>query len=237
MIFKLVPSLFFYFLAIILTLLAFVFDLQEMYFICKPVIVPAIYFYYLQIVNSKPKFWFSMGILSSFISDMLAMFHLPNQDLIIALLNLFVYFVFTYYFISFFVEVVHKELKLLNVFIISFLLFLLAYFFITLMNDIDKVRFYLYIIYGLTMSLMTSIAIYNYSKVSSSNTFFGILFCICSIITDSFFVLYNYFLKIDILVFVNLVAQFVSYYFMVNYITTKENRNALYDRYKGYRLY
>lgn len=225
--FNLNPGLLVYIIASIVSLIVKALGYENAFFLLKPIIVPAIYFYYLQIENYSPKFWFSIVILLSYISDMIVLFYFTNDEVPIAILNMAIYIILIFYFLKQANVKSFKGIKIIVFLISSVTLIFIANIVLSLMESLDDTKFTMYIFYGVILSMLTSIAIFNHLNSSNYSSFYGLMICICCIFTDIFFVIYNFYMRLEIFILINLAAQFISYYYMVNFITTNEQRNAI----------
>ena len=78
-------------------------------------------------------------------------------------------------------------------------------------------------VYGLSLILISILVSYKIiNQINSSNIF--LLFCVtCILISDIFYVLYNFQAKIAMLDMIHFSSQVFSYLFFVKYIINKEN--------------
>ena len=76
------------------------------------------------------------------------------------------------------------------------------------------------ILYGLISSILASLAIINHVSTPNLKTFYSLIMCICFVTTDVFYIVYNFYMKMDVFLLLNLAAQFVSYFYMISYMTT-----------------
>ncbi|MFM9987552.1 hypothetical protein [Flavobacterium sp.] len=213
------PSLILYFIASFFSVLAVVINNDLLLLIMKPVIVPAIFYYYLQSRKGKINWIFLIILLFNFISDMIVLFELPEGDLPITLLNMFSYLMFIYFAVK---DVSIKNTSRLRFF--SFLLMIIGclailYVVISLMSNLDNSSLNLYIVYGIILCLLASIVGLNHLNQPSEKTFYAVIMCICFIISDAFFAVYNFYLNMEIFIILNVIVQFASYFYMVKYVT------------------
>lgn len=216
------PALIAYLIASFFAVVGIVAKNEFLVLLMKPVIVPAIFFYYLQTKKTKVNWLFLIAMLSSFIADMIILFQLENGDIPIVLLNLFMYLIFFYFAI--------KDLPYKNLTVFSFFYFILivccflgiVYFVLDLMTGLDSFLHYLFAVYGVLLSLLSSVIVFNHIKLLRLKTFYAVIMCICFVTSDIFFAVSNFYLQMDVFVIFNLTVQFASYYYMVKYITCVE---------------
>lgn len=222
------PSLFLYLFASVFAVFGIVIGNDLITLLMKPMIIPAILYYYFQTKRGKINWLFLIILLSNFISDMLVLFELPDGNIQIALLNMFSYLIFIYF--------TTKNVSLKNIPNISFFYFILIvigcitilYVVLGLMSGLDDFSNNLYIIYGIILSALASIIGFNHLNQQSEKTFYALIMCICFIISDVFFAVYNFYLNLEIFIVLNVTIQFVSYYYMVRYITCKPEKEEVF---------
>ena len=216
------PALIAYLISSFLAVLGIVSDNDFLVLLMKPVIVPAIFFYYMQTRRTKVNWLFLIAMLSSFIADMIILFQLENGDIPIILLNLLMYLIFFYFAIK---DMPYRNLTVFNFFyfILIVCCFLsILYFVLDLMTGLDSFLHYLLIVYGILLSLLSSVIVFNHIKLLYLKTFYAVIMCICFVTSDIFFAVYNFYLKMEVFTIFNLTVQFASYYYMVKYITCLE---------------
>ncbi|OOG71627.1 hypothetical protein B0E44_09975 [Flavobacterium sp. A45] len=76
--------------------------------------------------------------------------------------------------------------------------------------------------FGIILSVLSIISIINYIKKGSYAFFNSMLMCLCFIITDIFFVLYKFYFYNYAFTLISIITQFLSYFFMVNYLLEKD---------------
>ncbi|MCL9805604.1 hypothetical protein NAT51_08725 [Flavobacterium amniphilum] len=213
------PSILVYAFASVLTIISTVLKCDSLTFFVKPVIVPAIFYYYIQKNGFKIDWLFFLGISSSYASDMIVLLEHRDDQVIITLLNLLTYVVMLYYVIH---DLRFKKMGMQKIiyFVGNLLSFLgIVYIMLSLMSDITTISLALYVVYGVVISLLTSLAIINHLVNHNLKTFYGLLMCICFVTTDVFYVVYNFYMGMIVFLLLNLAAQFLSYFYMMKYMT------------------
>ncbi len=221
------PALVLFFIASCLSIVGVFFKIDSLVLVMKPVIVPSICYYYLQKEEFKVNWLFFLAIFCSFISDMIVLFKLPEGDFSIAIFNILLYLIWIYFLLK------DMGVKMVNPkFIFYFVFIVLSFFSITytvlgLMSSLDDFMINVYMVYGCVLSVLSSIAVFNHFLKLTEKTFYGLIMCFCFIISDVFFAIYNFYLKMEVFVIFNLAAQFISYYYMVKYITFNKVNNEI----------
>lgn len=220
------PALIVYLISSFLAVIGIVMRNDFLVLLMKPVIVPSMFFYYLQTKKTKVNWLFLIAMLSSFIADMIILFQLENGDIPIVLLNLIMYLIFFYFAI--------KDMPYKNLTVFSFVYFSLIicsflsvlYFVLDLMTGLDSFLHYLFVVYGILLSLLASVIIFNHIKLLRLKTFYAVIMCICFVTSDVFFAISNFYLQMDVFIIFNITVQFASYYYMVKYITCEERKKV-----------
>lgn len=218
------PSLILYTIASVVTIITTILDCDWLTFFIKPIIVPAIFYYYLQRNDFKIDGLFFLGLLSSYASDVIVLLNLENHQVIITLLNLLTYVIMLYYVVHDFLA---KKIGLQKIVcfsgnLLSFLA--VVYIMMTLISDISTVTRTIYIVYGFVLSVLASLAIINHVGTHNLRTFYGLIMCVCFVTTDVFYIVYNFYVNMQVFLLLNLAAQFVSYYYMINYMITSSSK-------------
>jgi predicted Kef-type K+ transport protein len=82
--------------------------------------------------------------------------------------------------------------------------------------------FSLYVVFGIVLSLLSIVVLLNYIKNESYIFVNAMMMCVCFIITDIFFVLYNFYFNLYIFSLISIITQVLSYFFMVKYFIAKD---------------
>lgn len=218
------PALVIYVVASAITIISMIIGCDSLTFFVKPIIVPAIFFYYLQRNKYVVNWLFFLAVASSYASDMIVLLEHKNDQVVITLLNMITYLVMLYY-------VVHDlSIKKIGVqkavyFVANLLSFLgIVYIMLSLMTEMNSVSLTMYVVYGFIISLLASLAIINQITTHNLKTFYGLVMCICFVTTDVFYVVYNFYMNMIVFLMLNLSAQFISYFYMVKYVTASKKQ-------------
>lgn len=215
------PAFVLYLIASFFAIVGVASDNEFLVLLSKPVIAPAIFFHYIHIKRTVINWFFFAAIFCSFAADMIVMFQMPEGDVPIAFLNICMYVIFS----CFVIQDIEKE----NINATRFFYFTLIvgaylailYIVLDLMESLDSFTFNIFAFYGVILSILAAIIGYNYINRHCGRTFYALIMCICFIISDVFFAIYNFYLKMEIFILFNLIAQFASYFYMVKYFTSK----------------
>lgn len=215
------PALILYLLASVFAVVGVVFGSEFLVLLAKPVIAPAIFFHYLQIKKTRINWLFFIAVLCSFIADMIVVFQMPEGDIPVAFFNIAMYLIFSYFVIN----DIEKEDVIGYRFFYFILIFLGCFgtlsIILNLMTSLDSQTFNVFIFYGVVLSFLSAIIGFNHINAHNIRTFYALIMCICFVISDVFFAVYNFYLKMDIFILFNVTAQFASYFYMVKYFTSK----------------
>jgi len=220
-----------YLFSSILTVMAVFFDWKLVEFIVKPIIIPAIFYYYTQVNKNKFSVVLAILLVLNFASDMVAVFDYENKGEIVIALNLIANLILIYFFISDFFSLKNfdkRNLPQLSIFLVSFLI--ITYIFLTLISGLNIVKLFYYIVYGVVLSLMATVTIQNFITSNSLKSFYAMLVSIAFIFTDTFYVIYNFYLPMKIFLLFNLAIQFGSYFYLVKYFAEMPQKEAYHDR-------
>lgn len=217
-------SLVLFLIVSIITLIGIGFDNQNVVLISKPIIIPAIYCYYLQIKNEKINWRFTFAILCCFIADMLAVLVFETEHYYILFLNLISYLVFFYFALKDVVVTKIKKVKIFYTIILLFSSFLVLFYLVDLISEKKQSLEILFLIYGTTLAFLTSLIGFNFFTNNSLRNIFALLMCSCFLISDLFYAINNFYEKIAVFYIINLAIQFLSYFFMVKYITSSKSK-------------
>lgn len=221
------PAIVLYVIAIAITILASYFNNDLLLLIAKPIIIPAIFFYYLQLEKFKVNWLFTIALLSDFITDMIVLFQIGDAIYTILFLNTITYLILGYFVIS--------DLSLRNLgnekIVYIILAFVGNYFILYFVLDLIEVSntnlFYAYLIYGLILTTFSSIVGINFFSKNNLKYTYASIMCGCFVLSDAFYALFNYYIKLDAFNILNMITQFASYYYMVKYITSKSIKESI----------
>jgi len=183
----------------------------------KSIVLPSIFVYYLITNNYKIDMVKGGIFLFCFIGDIFNFLKLDNSA-IFALIS----FLCAYLFLLKLVFDDFKKLNLvkkdvLSILIIMFAIGIICFTVLSLKFEKMMLDFSAYIIYGITLSLLSFFSVVNYIKRGSYAFFNLVVMVTCFIISDIFFILDNFYLKLYVFTLTGIIPQVLSYFFMVNY--------------------
>ncbi|HMI07326.1 MAG TPA: lysoplasmalogenase family protein [Flavobacterium sp.] len=210
-----------YFVAVASALIGIIADNDLLLLIAKPTIIPSIYYYYLT-KTKKANFWFTMVLLLNFIGDSVILLKIKDPMLIMV-----PYYLSYLVLIRFIVFDMAKIKYNWNSLLFSALVLaghaLMLYMVLDLQSMDGKKLITPYTIYGITMSVMVTLSVYNYLADRSIACFYMMIACGCCLVSDVFYVLYNQHFHIPILNYINSFMQLITYFFLVKYIINRKN--------------
>lgn len=211
------PSLILYFTACIFVVLfkALEYDLCVLYL--KSTIVPLVFIYYLITNEYKITWTKALVFLFCFIGDI---FNLLNFD--ISALGALLSFLIVNLLL---LKLSYQDFRRLKFSKSDRLPIFVSFFFITIISTsilslkFEKMKFdlSLYIIYGIILSLLIFVSITNYIKKTNFTFLNLVVMCICSMVSDVFFLINKYYLSLYAFSFIHIFVQVFSYFFMVTY--------------------
>jgi hypothetical protein len=216
------PSLIFYFIACTLVVFFKITENDSLVLYTKSIIVPLIFIYYL-ITNNYEISWVKVLVfLFSFVGDLFNLLQFNDAGLGALLSFLFVYLlllklVFDDFRYSKLNKGDHIPMLVSFLFIVSICVSILSLNF-----ERMKLDFSLYILYGVVLSLLSFFSIVNYLKKANYTFFSMVVMCVCSMISDAFFVINKFYLNLYAFSFIAIFVQVFSYFFMVTYFIEKD---------------
>lgn len=211
-----------YFIACLTAIFAIVIDSELLLLISKPTIIPTVYFYYLTKAK-KVNFLFTVVIMLNFIGDTIILLKIKDP-----LFVMVPYYLSYLILIGFIIADIMKAKSVNATNILLSLLVLIGHaFMLYLVLDLqtmDGKKFIVpFSIYGVTLSLMVTLSVYNYLADKFISAFYMLIACGCCLISDVFYVLYNEHFHIPILSYINSAMQFFTYIFLVRYMLYRKN--------------
>ena len=211
------PSLILYFTACIFIVLFKVleYDLYVLYL--KSIIIPLVFIYYLITNEYKISWTKALIFLFCFLGDI---FNLLNFD--ISALGALLSFLIVNLLL---LKLSYQDFRRLKFSKSDRLPIFVSFFFITVISTsilslkFEKMKFdlSLYIIYGIILSLLIFVSITNYIKKTNFTFLNLVVMCICSMVSDVFFLINKYYLSLYAFSFIHIFVQVFSYFFMVTY--------------------
>ena len=215
------PSLVLYIAASVLVILGKIFDFEVLMLIVKPMVVPAIYYYYLQTKTTKTNFLFSVVLWSFFVADMIMLLYSKTAIVSIMICGMISYFILILFAIR---DRPPLTVNAFNIIFLTLLLSLLSYILFTILNlrIEDIVRNYIvYLVYGISLIGLVLISVFNYLQQSTTAFLHLCSMALCVLISDLFYAINQFVIPLPVIDHINLLAQFLSYFFMVRYFNSR----------------
>ena len=211
------PSLIFYFLACTLVVVFKIIENDSLVIYVKSVIVPLIFIYYLITNDYKISGIKSLIFLFCFVGDIFNLLQFNDLGLGALLCFLFVYILLLKLAIDDFKYLKLNKKDRIPILVSFFFIATICISILSLNFERMQLNFSLYILYGVTLSLLTFFSIVNYLKKENYTFFCLVVMCSCFMISDIFFVIDKFYLDLYAFSFINVSFQIISYFFMVTY--------------------
>jgi len=212
-------ALYLYLISSIIAIVGVVADNDFLLLITKPVIIPSIYFYYLFIAR-KPNILFTLFLVVTFIGDAVILLKLDNP-----IFTMVPYFISYLLMLKFILEDVVRTRVHFSALGFSVVLFVILMLMTFLLKENPgengKNLVYPIIGYGIVLSALVSLSVYNFMAQKTISGFYLLVACGCSLVSDVFYILYNQHFHIPALNYINAAMQLTSYYFFVKYMINR----------------
>ncbi|QKJ64070.1 hypothetical protein [Flavobacterium sp. M31R6] len=216
------PSLILFFVTSALVVLFKLLDYEGLVLCGKSIIIPSLFIYYLVSNNYKITFFKGLIFLLLFVRDIFTTLNISESAMGSFLCVLAVYVLLLYLAQKDFKYLKFSYRDSLSIFILILGIGSICYSVLNLELENLELDFSLYVAFGIILSILSIVSIINYIKSGSYALFNAMLMCICFIITDIFFVLYKFYFYNYAFILLSIVTQFLSYFFMVNYLLEKD---------------
>ena len=216
------PALILYGAAVTLVLVAKIFRIENLMLIAKPMVIPAIFYYYLQTKRAKINLLFSFGLLMFFIADMI-MVVVNQADLVLLMFCAIV----SYCVIIIFSIRDSRDLKMNLSHLLLWLLTMILpaaiiLTFLNLQDDFFINNYLVCALYGVVLLSMLGISIYNYISKANNAFLYLCIATVCLFLSDLFYCVHVYMIKLPVISILNLITQLVSYFFIVRYFNLRK---------------
>lgn len=210
------PSLLFYFLACLCTILFNTLGQEDLKLYAKALVVPTIFIYYF-ITNNYRIDFFKAGIfLFSFIGDIFILLDFDNSETVTVLSFLTVNVLFIFQLSSTFKKIKYKVNVPTLVAIVTVML-VLSTTILSLRFENMRTDFSIIIVYSIALSIIICIAVVKYIARGTFTQLNLLLMSICFLLSDVFYVLNSFYLSLSVFSDIEIATQVFSYYFMTNY--------------------
>lgn len=216
------PSLILFFVTSALVVLFKLLDYEGLVLCGKSILIPSLFIFYFVSNNYKITFLKGLIFLLLFIRDIFTTLNISESAMGSFLCILAVYVLLLYLAQKDFKFLKFSYKDSLSIFILILGIGAICYSVLNLELENLELDFSLYVAFGIILSILSIISIINYIKKGSYAFFNSMLMCLCFIITDIFFVLYKFYFYNYAFTLISIITQFLSYFFMVNYLLEKD---------------
>jgi hypothetical protein len=216
------PSLILFFVASFFAILFKMLEYDSLVLYAKSIIIPSLFIYYLVSNNYKVTLVKILIFLLCFMRDVFILLSIKDSALGSFLSILFVYLILLILSLKDFRGLKFNYKDSTSILTLVLLLGTICYSVLNLKLEGLDLSFSLYVIFGVVLTLLSVVVLSNYIKNESYVFVNSMMMCVCFIITDIFFVLYNFYFKLYIFSLISVVTQVLSYFFMVKYFIAKD---------------
>jgi hypothetical protein len=217
------PALGLYIIAGIVFFVSSIAGNEYLIFISKPIVPTSIMFYYWQESNGRVNWWYFLVLMLFFFSGILNLFE-DNQVLFyILILNCFGYGILLSHIIKSLFEIKIRFLDRINlayVFLMVLFLSCLMYVLLFLVFDSSYELYVHMIVYGFILSSLVVLNSILYNLKHTKADVLLMLTSFCYLMADLFYVVYYYYFDFILFRCLTLIANIVSYYFLVRFFLT-----------------
>lgn len=211
------PSLVLYFTACVLVVVFKIMEFDTLMPYTKSMIIPLAFMYYLITNNYKITWIRALVFLSCFVGDVIVLLKFYDSIIGGLLSFLIVYLLLLKISIDDFRKMKFRKEDGLSMVVSLFFIATICITVLSLKFEKIKPDFYLFVIYGIVLSFLSFFSVTNYLKKGSYYFLNFLLMTICFVLSDVFFIIYEFYLKLYAFSFICIIAQIISYYFMVIY--------------------
>lgn len=216
------PSLLLYFTACLFVVLFKLLEYDSYVLYAKSIIIPLLFIYYLITNEYKISMIKVMIFLFCFIGDI---FNLLNFDIspLVALFSfLLVYFLLMKLSYDDFRRLKFNKNDNLSIFFLLLFITIISASILSLKFEKMEIDFSLYVIYGITLSVLTFFCSVNYIKKQNYAFLNLLIMCLCFMISDIFYFINKFYFSLYAFSFIHIFVQVLSYFFMVNYFIVND---------------
>ena len=217
------PSLVLFVIASALALVAKVFDMETLMIVTKPMVIPAIFYYYLQTKTRPVNILFSLALWLFFVADMImVLFPDPVYGIFWVMgAGIGGYLILLKFAVN---DCPARKFNLYNIVFVGLLLLLLGYFLFTVLslNNVSvQLNYVMYLVYGIVLISLATVSALNYLSNNSTVFLYLSSMALCIVVSDLFYCISKFMIRLPIIDNINLFFQFMSYFFMVKYFNAR----------------
>jgi hypothetical protein len=216
------PSLILYFTACFWVVIFKFLEYDSYVVYAKSLIIPSVFIYYFITNNYKISPIKAFVFLFCFIGDVINIINFGISQLLSLLSFLLVYLLLLKLTYDDSKSLKFDERDRLPIFISLLFVFAISFSVLSLQFENMVFNLSLYIIYGVVLGIFIFISITNYIKKPNFAFLNLVLFCLCSMISDVFFMINKFYLSLFAFDFIQVSVQVFSYFFMVTYFISND---------------
>lgn len=218
-------ALYLYFATCLTALVGIITDNELLLLFSKPMIIPAVFFYYVAQTRTVAV-WLVLVLLLNFAGDAVILLEIKN------LISIMVPYYLSY---TVMIGVLASDASrapvtkrnLLWAVLVALGHALMLYLVLDLQSAQGQ-QFHLpYVVYGVTLSGMVTLSVYNYLAAKTDASFYMLLACACSLVSDVFFTVYKEHYHLPVLSYINSAMQFATYIFLVKYVLKRQTHKRM----------
>ena len=199
-------------------------QLDSLEVIVKPLFLPVLLFYYIKSINGNFQNRVVVSFIFYYLAEMLVLYDSEQYYLISVLLFLILYVILLYFVVKDLSHILkqndYNKINFIVFFVFAFLIYLIISVFLIIETESVIERFLLYF-YGFILLLLAFFSVITYVLRYSAANLFLVMTIIAFIVSDMFYI---FIVKVEnnwVFKSVNLITQFLSYYFFVTYSLIK----------------
>src|SRR6478672_2440284 len=185
---------------------------ETLLLLTKPFIIPIVYFYYFVNVN-RVNILFTVALFFCYIGESIVMLELHDGLIALMIPFFLAYLIFLKLGYDNFKKYRFRKATTLPLLISGLFISYLNYSFLKLLSNNFELHFFPFLIYGLVLSVNCFVAIYNLNHRTNNANIYYLLSCICFTVSDVFYALYHYQLRLPVFSFFDLALQSLCYLF------------------------
>jgi len=218
--------LYIYFICCFFAIISDIFKLEGLTLFTFPLILPSLFFYYF-IETKKISVLVCLFLAANFIGDSIGLMDFDNE----------IYYIIPPFFISNLIMVIVMlkniekfKFNVLNIISLVIIGSFLSYILYTVEELFSFGEGHIQIqvgIFGVLLILLALLASYNVIwKINSSNLFL-MFSASCVVISDTFYIIFNFQNQLFVLDSIHFTCQILSYFFFIKYILLREEKIAI----------
>jgi hypothetical protein len=216
------PSLILFFVASFFAIVFKMLGYGSLVLYAKSIIIPSLFIYYLVSNNYKVTLTKALIFLLCFMRDVFIVLNSKESAMGSFFCILFVYLILLVLSLKDFRDLKFNYNDSASILILVLLLGAICYSVLSLKLVGLDLSFSLYVIFGIVLCFLSIVILSNYIKNESYVFVNAMMMCVCFIITDIFFVIYNFYFNLYIFSLISIITQVLSYFFMVKYFIAKD---------------